>query len=295
MPLLKIIAAAAALAAAALGIKKGLNAKDKSDKAKEMRKDTQEMYDSAWTSFEYAQKKYRNSAHSLGQQKKRLYTDALLPFARAFEIINNVDYGNEHIEPYDMEKMKSFAEEVVGVVGSNVDAIDRLGIFGVLLGGFSSPLGVSRFGPGVSASALKIAWDLLMRVYELESQAEDKLKDARSDQMNVQEGVDKMREREHTCIRLYKKADRAHKVLKQLQAGLEGDLSDLSDLVSVNADYGTYTRPQKDLIRRSYLLAIRADELARAPIEETDDSETKSFGEAIQEAEELLRERGRQR
>ena len=64
-----------------------------------------------------------------------------------------------------------------------------------------------------------------------------------------------------------RKATEVRKALTRLQEGrLAADLTALRDLVSVNDDYRTYSRPQKALVGRAASLAKAARDVAEAPL-----------------------------
>ena len=86
-----------------------------------------------------------------------------------------------------------------------------------------------------------------------------------------------------------RKATEVRKALTRLQEGrLAADLTALRDLVSVNDDYRTYSRPQKALVGRAASLAKAARDVAEAPLLGKDGGVPDALRQELKKAKKVL-------
>ena len=150
-------------------------------------------------------------------------------------------------------------------------------------GGFGMAGGAAVLG-GIVAAPVLLVGGLLMA-----SKAEAAVENALSNRSKAEAAAEDMETAGVAARAIGRKANEIRKVLKRLQEDhLDSDLGDLQDLVSTNADYRTYDRPQKELVGRTMSLAITAKNLAEAPLLEEDGSITKAIRETLRESRKFL-------
>ena len=154
-------------------------------------------------------------------------------------------------------------------------------------GGLGMTVGWVVLG-GIVAAPVLLVGGLMMA-----SKAEEAKENARSNQLKAQAAAEDMEAAGVAALAIGRKANEIRKVLRRLQEDyLDGDLSDLQDLVSTNADYRTYNDPQKKLVGRTVSLAVTTMNLAEAPLLEEDGSITKAIRETLRRSRKLLQTLG---
>ena len=150
-------------------------------------------------------------------------------------------------------------------------------------GGFGMAGGAAVLG-GIVAAPVLLVGGLLMA-----SKAEAAVENALSNRFKAEAAAEDMKTAGAAALAIGRKANEVRKVLKRLQEDhLDSDLGDLQDIVSTNADYRTYNRPQKELVGRTLSLAVTAKNLAEAPLLEEDGSITKAIRETLRESRKFL-------
>lgn len=157
-------------------------------------------------------------------------------------------------------------------------------------GGSLAAGGLGMAGGAVVLGGIVAAPVLLVGGLMMASKAETAKESARSNRLKAQGAAEEMETAGVAALAIGRKAREVRKVLQRLQEDhLDSDLGDLQDLVSANADYRTYNRPQKKLVGRAVSLAITVKNLAEAPLLEEDGSITKAIREALRESKRFLR------
>ena len=150
-------------------------------------------------------------------------------------------------------------------------------------GGLGMAGGAAVLG-GIVAAPVLLVGGLMMA-----SKAEEAKENARSNRHKARAAAEDMSTAGVAARAIGRKADEVRKVLKRLQEDcLDDNLSDLQDLVSTNVNYRTYSRPQKELVGRTALLAKTAKNLAEAPLMEEDGSITQAIREALRKSKQFL-------
>lgn len=150
-------------------------------------------------------------------------------------------------------------------------------------GGLGMAGGAAVLGSIVAAPVLLVG-GLLMA-----SKAEAAVENALSSRFKAEAAAEDMETAGVAARAIGRKANEIRKVLKRLQEDhMDSDLGNLQDLVSINADYRTYTRPQKELVGRTMSLAVTAKNLAEAPLLEEDGSITKAIRETLRGSRKFL-------
>lgn len=150
-------------------------------------------------------------------------------------------------------------------------------------GGFGMAGGVAVLG-GIVAAPVLLVGGLMMA-----SKAEEAKENARSNRSKAKAAAEAMETAGVAALAIGRKANEVRKVLKRLQEDhLDGEIGVLQALVSSNADYRTYKRPQRELVGRIVSLAVTAKNLAEAPLLEEDGSITKSIRKSLAQAKAFL-------
>ena len=328
MPL-PLLIVGAAVATAGWGVKKGVDAKSDFDDAKRINEDAEEMFDDARRSLERRKERTQNSLEALGEQKIQLSKNALRPFVKAFRKIKNVDYEemegfDENLPIQDeilsIEEVTVRMEEVVagaaGALGSG--ALAGLAAYGSvgLLGSASTGTAIAGLS-GAAATNATLAWlgggslaaggfgmaggtavlggivaapVLLVGGLVMASKAEAAKEDALSNLSKAKVAAEAMETAEVAAKAIGRKANEVQKVLKRLHDHLVNDnLGALQYLVTINTDWRTYKRQEKELVGRSASLAKTAKNVAEAHLLEEDGSITKAIREVLRDAKAVLK------
>lgn len=151
-------------------------------------------------------------------------------------------------------------------------------------GGFGMAGGVAVLG-GIVAAPVLLVGGLMMA-----SKAEEAKENARSNLSKARAAAEAMETAGVAALAIGRKADEVRKVLKRLQEDhLDGEIGVLQALVSINSNYRTYKRSQKELVGRIVSLAVTAKNLAEAPLLEEDGSITKAIRQNLAQAKAFLR------
>lgn len=88
LPLIPVLIGGAALLAGGYGVKKGLDAKENFDRAKDISADAQRIYDDAVERLEDVREETQASLEDLGRKKISIHKKFLLPFIETAQKIN---------------------------------------------------------------------------------------------------------------------------------------------------------------------------------------------------------------
>ncbi|NVZ10364.1 hypothetical protein HW932_13950 [Allochromatium humboldtianum] len=173
LPLIPIILGGASLAAAALGIKKGVDAKSDFDSAKSWNKKAQSLYDEASNELKSAHDDAQEAIKLLGESKFEIYEDSIIPFVEIFSKIKNIDFKDSRlleaanlpqITNAELNEIKQAALEMKEVVGGGIAALGSGGLAGLAAYGSVGLLGTASTGTaigtlsGVAATNATLAW-----------------------------------------------------------------------------------------------------------------------------------------
>ncbi len=126
------ILGAAALGAAAFGVKKGYDAKVKNDEAREIYDDAEALVNSAKSDVEKARGEANESLESLGQAKLDVVQNTLEPFWNTFKKIKHIEVS----QSFGMDELNSDFSEKMKQLGDMDNLINALG--GGALGGVAA-------------------------------------------------------------------------------------------------------------------------------------------------------------
>ena len=170
MPL-PLILIGAAVAAAAWGVKKGVDAYSDFDEADDMNKDAKRIYDDAEESLESCREAVQANLVELGEQKMALYEGALMPFVETFSRIKNVDFDDLGIpDEYSLDietdilDIRTIAVRMSEAIGGGAGALGTGVLAGLAAYGSVGLLGTASTGTaisglsGVAATNATLAW-----------------------------------------------------------------------------------------------------------------------------------------
>ena len=173
LPLIPIILGGASLVAAALGIKKSVDAKSDFDSAKQWDKKTQMLYDKANNELKSAHDNAKQAMKSLGESKFKIYENSIIPFVECFSKIKNIDFDDSRlldanklhqITTDEISELRQIAIEMKDVIGGGIAALGSGGLAGLAAYGSVSVLGAASTGTaistlsGVAATNATLAW-----------------------------------------------------------------------------------------------------------------------------------------
>lgn len=328
MPL-PLLIVGAAIAAGGWGVKKGVDAKSDFNDAERIKENAEKIFDDAKRSLERRKERTQNSLEALGEQKVQLSKNALRPFVKAFQKIKNVDYeemeGQDEIlsiedEILSIEEVTVHMEEVVagtaGALGSGalagLAAYGSVGLLGTastgtaiaglsgaaatnatlawLGGGSLAAGGLGMAGGTVVLGGIVAAPVLLVGGLVMASKAEKAKEDALSNWSKAQAAKEAMEAAEVATKAIGRKADKVQRVLKRLHDHLVNEnLGALQYLVSINTDWRTYKRQEKELVGRSVSLAMTAKNVAETHLLEEGGEITKAIREVLRNAKAVLK------
>lgn len=157
MPLPLLLIGAAVLAGG-YGVKKGLDAKEDFDRAKELNDEAKEIYDEACANLEASRDTAQSVMNRLGELKFDIYEHRLIPFVKAFSRIKNIDFQDRKLKDEfsltgltqdDMLAIQRSALSMQDVVGSGITALGAGGLAGLAAYG-----GVGLFGTASTTAAI---------------------------------------------------------------------------------------------------------------------------------------------
>ena len=138
---------------------------------------------------------------------------------------------------------------------------------------------------GIVAAPVLLVGGLVMA-----SKAEAAKEDALSNLSKAKVAAEAMETAEVAAKAIGRKANEVQKVLKRLHDHLVNDnLGALQYLVTINTDWRTYKRQEKELVGRSASLAKTAKNVAEAHLLEEDGSITKAIREVLRDAKAVLK------
>lgn len=171
--LIPILTSAAALAAGAFGVKKGLDAKEDFATAERWDAKARTIYNEASDSLEAVRTDAADAMNRLGQSKFEIYELQLIPFVEAFSRIKHVDFQDKELtEQFDlsglsqdeMQKLRQTVLELKEVFGGGIAALGAGGLAGLAAYGGVGLLGTASTGAtiaglsGVAATNATLAW-----------------------------------------------------------------------------------------------------------------------------------------
>lgn len=178
LPLIPIILGGASIAAAAHGVKKGVDAKNDMDAAKSMSRKAQNIADSAEKMVKEAKESAQNAIENLGKQKIIILSGSINDFVKNFEKIKHMDLENSpgldelrNFNPQSPEfkqlkeasfEAKDIAVNGIGALGGG--ALLAFGTYNVVMGGLGGLLVTATTGTalssltGVAATNATLAW-----------------------------------------------------------------------------------------------------------------------------------------
>lgn len=177
MPIPFIIGAAA-VAAGALGVKKGIDAKNDMDLAKSINQEANETAKRAENAIEIARNKTKESIENLGRKKIELLTTSINDFIVNFEKIKNInlkdsegldELRNFNPQSPEFKKLKEASFEAKEIAINGLSAIGggallAFGTYNVVMGGLGGLLVTATTGAtlssltGVAATNATLAW-----------------------------------------------------------------------------------------------------------------------------------------
>lgn len=171
MPIPFIIAGVA-VAAGAYGVKKGVDAKGDFDQAGSLNGHAKQIQGHAVKELETAKSATESSMEDLGKQKFQLYEERLIPFVKAFEKLQNVDFKEIDIDQemkvaVDKADIKSIREatlQMTDVVAGGLTSLGAGGLAGLAAYGSVGVLASTAGGTaiaglsGVAATNATLAW-----------------------------------------------------------------------------------------------------------------------------------------
>ena len=178
LPLIPIIFGAASAAAAAHGVKKGIEAKNDLDAAKSINSEAQKIAKNAEKSINTAKDETTKAIENLGAQKIATLGGSINDFVTTFEKIRNIDFEDsagldelKHFNPSSPEflqlkkvsvEAKTVAVNGIGALGGG--ALLAFGTYNVVMSGLGGLLVTATTGTtlasltGVAATNATLAW-----------------------------------------------------------------------------------------------------------------------------------------
>lgn len=168
MPL-PFILGALAVGAGAVGVKKGIDAHEKNNKAKRIYNRAESMYNSTKNNVEQARKSANNSLQQLGKMKLDTMSNNISRFVKAFEQIHNIELAQSHginelkyfniskEEFAQMKKMVDFSLDMSSgtMQGSIAGGLAALGAYGgaMTFGAASTGTAIATLAGAASTNA----------------------------------------------------------------------------------------------------------------------------------------------
>jgi hypothetical protein len=161
-----------AVGMAAFGVKKGIDAMDDFDSAKNLNLQANEIYDSAKDELEKKREAAKIALEKLGKSKIEIYKSSMIPFVKEFEKIKNIEFkelslGTEKISPPDKSEVKELCEtslELEDIVSGGVTALGAGCLAGFAAYGSVGVLASASTGTaigtlsGAAATNATLAW-----------------------------------------------------------------------------------------------------------------------------------------
>lgn len=326
---LPLLLVGAAVLAGGVGVAAGVSAKGDFDEAESKNKEAKRTFRDAEKSLKKQRRRTQEGLERLGRQKVQLHQNGLKPFVDTFSRIKNVEYtgltfGEDMPAPEaDILEMQRIVLEMDEVVGESAKALGTGALAGLATYGSVGLLGTASTGTaigtlsGAAATNATLAWlgggslaagglgmaggtavlggivaapVLLVGGLFLASKASEALADAKSNLKKAEASAEAMRTAEVAAQAIHQKADEVSKVLDVLQTDhLVDPLLNLTQLVSTNDDYHTYSKEQKHLVMRTAAVTKTAHVVAEAPLFDEDGVVTKQIRKTLKKANKFLR------
>lgn len=170
LPLIPVLIGGAALLAGGYGVKKGLDAKENFDRARDISADAQRIYDDAVERLEDVREETQASLEDLGRKKISIHKKFLLPFIETAQKIKNIehnddfDFDTDICITADLAEIQQISLEISSVLASGAAALSSgalagFGAFGAAgaLASASTGTAISALS-GVAATNATLAW-----------------------------------------------------------------------------------------------------------------------------------------
>ena len=173
LPLLPFFLWGAAAASGLWGVKKTIDAAGDFSDAKNTNADAESIYTDAANSLDDCRQKTQSRLEALGRRKVNLYKDGIIPFAKTFSRIKNVDF-HEIVDVWDDLSIRDFRSEIPRVqevamkmeeaLGGGAAALGSGALAGIAAYGGVGLLGTASTGTpiiglsGVAATNATLAW-----------------------------------------------------------------------------------------------------------------------------------------
>lgn len=305
LPFIPLILGGVAAATAAVGVKKGLDAKSDFSKAKSLNYEAQAMIEEAGKSLEKRRAKAQSHISSLAEIKIDIYNNSLTSFVNDFRKIKNIDFselslGNElKLDKEAFVAIENATIQMSEMLSGGVTALGSSAITGVALWGGISTFGVASTGTaigtlsGVAATNATLAWlgggslaaggfgiaggtlvlgglvagpALAVGGFMLANKAEEALHNAYANKSKAEEEAEKMKLAETVVKAISKRCDEFTNVLWNLRKPFEENLLQFGELVNKNNDYKTYARSEKEFVRMVFTQAEVIKKILDIPI-----------------------------
>jgi len=170
LPLIPIVVGAASLAAGALGLKKGYEAKKTFDEARQIAERAQRRYDSHIKELDSKRKSVNNALESLGEYKKKVFVETLTYVVQQVKNARSSAEGfDEQISSIDIKEVDLFERELTEISALDLSsgaarglAAGAAGAFGAygtvgLVASASTGTAISSLA-GAAATKATLAW-----------------------------------------------------------------------------------------------------------------------------------------
>ena len=157
LPLIPVLIGGAALLAGGYGVKKGLDAKENFDRAKDISADAQRIYDDAVERLEEAREEAQASLEDLGRKKISIHKKFLLPFIETAQKIKNIehnddfDFDTDICITADLAEIQQISLEISSVLASGATALSSGALAGFGAFGAAGALASASTGTAISA------------------------------------------------------------------------------------------------------------------------------------------------
>ena len=316
-----------ALAAGGYGVKKGVDAYDDFDTAKENNKEAQGMYDEAHTKLKKKKELTNNKLEKLGFLKASIYDESLDDFMDIFEKIKNIDFEDNlalgtlsNIDKQDILDIKNTVLEMKEVLGGGVAALGSgaLAGFGALggvgvLASASTGTAIASLS-GVAATNATLAWlgggslaaggfgmaggmavlggivagpVLAVGGAMMAAKAETAKHDSFS---NLEKAKAAEEEMDSACVVLdgiYQRSVEFIDVLEPLNEEFEDCIEKMEEIVDKSVDYRTYSQSEKETIMITASIAKTVKNVCDAPVIDEDGEVTRKSKRVLKKARKL--------
>lgn len=311
MPL-PFILAGAAIAAAGYGIKKGFDAKEDMERATGLNDQAEGIYNRSKEKLERAHARAKSAMESTGEIKFKTYESLVVPFSEALSTIKNIDFerkglddGNIHINQDMMEDLSRVAIEMKDKVEGGIAALGAGGLAGLAAYGSVGTLATASTGTaigtlsGAAATNATLAWlgggalsaggmgiaggtavlggivagpILAVGGMMMASKAEEALYDARSNLKKARLAAEEMETAFVATKAIRTRFVEVYKLIEELSVPLRKNLDNFMMLTEHNKDYSTFSHFEKEVVYKTFQLAVSVKNILEAPILNEDGS-----------------------